>query len=101
MYRRLQSQLQKAKKAAAAKTQNTGPHKRVKNAARREAGKLKAASLATYHQDFRAARQALKDEGYTGSLKLKKGLAMHTKIVELKQRRLAGATASGSASSVV
>ena len=97
--RRLQTQLQKTKKAAEAKAQDKSRSTRLKNAARQEAGKLKAGSLTMYHQDFKAARQALKDEGYTGSLKLKKGMPMHTKMLELKERRVAGVAASGGAGS--
>jgi len=94
--RRLQTQLQKTKKAAAAKAQGMLPRStHLKNSARQEAGKLKASSLAMYHQDFKAARQALKDEGYTGSLKLKKGMPMHTKMLELKEKRVSGLVASG------
>ena len=51
--------------------------------------------MTTYHQDFRAARQSLKDENYTGSFKLKKGMPMHTKMVELELRRVTGAAAPG------
>ena len=100
MNRRLQIQLQRTKKAAATKAQNKLPQcRRPKNAARQEAGKLKASSLAVYHQRFRAALQALKDEGYTGSLKLKKGMPMHTKMLELKAKRMAGVSASSGAGS--
>ena len=98
--RRLQTQLQKTKKATAAKAQGTLPRGgRLKNTARQAAGKLKAASLEMCHQDFKAARQALKDEGYTGSLKLKKGMPMHTKMLELKERRVPGVAALGAAGS--
>ncbi len=94
--RRFRTQLQKVKKKSAATTQKTYSIK-PKSTKRREAGTIKAALLAVYHQDFRAARQALKNEGYKGSLKMKKGMAMHTKIAELRKARAAGgSSASGS-----
>lgn len=65
-----------------------------KSTARKEAGKLKAASLTTWRQDFRVAREALKQEGYAGSLKLKKGMPMYTKIEEVRKSRVAIASRS-------
>ena len=70
---------------------------KLKSIRRKEAGKIKAESLATWRQDFSAARAALKQEGYTGSLKLKKGMPMYTKIEEVRRTRIA--TLPGSAAS--
>ena len=60
----------------------------MKSIARKEAGKVKAASLTSWRQDFRAARDALKQEGYTGSLKLRKDMPMYAKIQQVRRARI-------------
>ena len=92
--RRLRTQQQKVSKKFAARPVYTTV---MKSTARKEAGKLKAASLTMWRQDFSTARDALKQEGYKGSLKLKKGMPMYAKIEELRKSRIA--TASRSAAS--
>ena len=91
--RRFQTQLQKVTKKSTQARFAHAVKKKEKSAARQQAGKTKAVALAAWRKDFRDARQALKDEGYKGSLKLKKGLPMHTKIVELQKARAAAASA--------
>ena len=87
--RRLKGQLLKVKKKTAPGPRPSGrPSKSIK---RQEAGKLKAASLTLWLQDCASAREALKKEGYKGSLKVKKGTPVHDKILELQKSRLAGA----------
>ena len=93
--RRFRTQLEKVNKKCAATPR--GERKPSKSVARVNAGKLKAVSLAMRHKDFKDARQALKDEGYEGSLKVKKGMPMHNKIVELQKAR-ASSAAGGSGS---
>ena len=61
------------------------PVKNPKSDARRAAGKRKADSLTSWRAEFTAARKALQDTGYTGSLCLKKGMPMYTKIQEIRQ----------------
>ena len=67
--------------------------KRPKSVARQTAGKRKAASLKSWHARFRQARQALQDEGYTGSLKLKKGMPLYEKMQQMQ--RAGSANGSG------
>ena len=69
-----------------------------KSAGRKEVGRLKAESLRLWRQDFSAAREALKREGYKGSLKLKKGMPMYTKIEEMREARAANQARSALAS---
>ena len=69
----------------------------MKSAARRQAGKLRAEALTSWRQEFKAAREALKEEGYKGSLKLKKGMPMYNKIQEVRKGRAAAASAGGAA----
>ena len=59
--------------------------KKPKSKNRQDAGKRKAGSLQSWHAEFMAARKALKDTGYTGSLLLKKGMPMYATIQELRQ----------------
>ena len=92
-YRRLKKSVE-----IASKTHSVKP----KSKKRKEAGKIKAASLKLYHEDFRAARKALKDEGYKGSLKMKRGMPMYAKVEELRKVRATRASSSfGSAGSAV
>ena len=63
--------------------------KRNKSSARQNAGKRKTASLTEWRADFSAARMALKEGGYKGSLVLKKGMPMYMKIQELRHARAA------------
>ena len=60
----------------------------MKSIARKEAGKVQAASLTSWRQDFRAARDALKQEGDTGSLKLRKDMPMYAKIQQVRRARI-------------
>ena len=86
--RRMQRQARAAEKKAV--VASSGPRTlKAKSAARRNAGKVKAEALASWHADVRVARQALKNEGYTGSLNLKKGMPMHQKIMEIQNARAA------------
>ena len=100
--RRFKCQVTKVKKKMAPTARLTT--KPSKSAARQEAGKLKADSLTAWKQDIKTAVAALKEEGYKGSLKFKKGMPVHTKIIELQKARLSGVSsspgASGSASVV-
>ena len=70
------------------------PTSKPKSLARQNAGKIKAASFTSWTNDFKAAREALKQEGYKGSLKLKKGMPMYEKIQEIKKQRVAQASAA-------
>ena len=84
---RLAKQVQSAASKSAAKP---------KSEKRQAAGKRKATSLIAWHTEFSEARQALKDEGYTGTFKLKKGLPLYEKI---QAKRRAKFTASAGSSS--
>ena len=55
---------------------------------RQAAGKRKTTSLTAWHTEFSEARQALKDEGYTGTLQLEKGLRVYEKITERRPAQL-------------
>ena len=70
------------KRVASAKTECV---KKTKSAARQAAGKHKAVSLEEWQKDLSDARKALKDEGYTGSLRLKKGTPLFQKIQSIRQ----------------
>ena len=86
--RRFEGQVQKAKKKAAqSRRPSATPSKSVK---RQEAGKLKAVSLTSWRQDCASAREALKKEGYKGSLKVKKGMPMYEKVLAIQKGRIAG-----------
>ena len=81
--RRLRIQSQKSKKST------------PKSTARKEAGKKKNGSLALWMQACKDARSALKEEGYAGSVNLKRGGPLHTKALDLfKDRTAARASAS-------
>ena len=54
-----------------------------------ERWEAKPASLTEWRADFSAARKALKEGGYKGSLVLKKGMPMCMKIQELRHARAA------------
>ena len=69
-----------------------------KSKKRQDAGKNKASSLALWRAECAEARQALKDEGYTGSLKFKKGLPLYEKIREIRQAALSGSAQGGAGS---
>ena len=87
--RRFQTQLRKVTDRISSLQARSASSLKPKSAGRKEAGKLKAESLRLWRQDFSAAREALKREGYKGSLKLKKGMPMYTKIEEMRQARVA------------
>ena len=88
--RRMRRQVESAeKKACVANLKSAQRGSKVKSVARQNAGKTKAVALASWHKDVRAARQALKNEGYTGSLNLKKGMPVHQKITEIQNARAA------------
>lgn len=57
---------------------------KAKSSGRREAGKSKAAALGQWQQEVKAASEALKKEGYQGSLNLKKSGHLYSKILELR-----------------
>ena len=82
--KRLESQTQRVKQKLAS-TVAKPCLKKPKSKNRQDAGKRKAGSLKSWHAEFMAARKALKDTGYTGSLRLKKGMPMYAKIQELRQ----------------
>ena len=90
--RRFRNQVLKVKKKHAPVVRSCT---KTKSVARQEAGKVKVASLASWRQECARARAALKQEGYKGSMKVKKGEAVHKKIVELRQARVAGGIALG------
>ena len=93
--RRLRIQSQKLKKASVKTCLKEESPSKPKSAARKEAGKKKAGSLALWMQACKDARSALKAEGYSGSINMKRGGPMHTKALELlKDRTAAGASAS-------
>ena len=63
----------------------------MKSIARKEAGKVKAASLTSWRQDFRADRaeqDALQQKWYTESLKLNKDMPMYAKIEQVRRARI-------------
>ena len=66
---------------------------------RRRAGQKKTESLAGWRQDFTAARTALNEEGYKGSLKLNKDGPLYQKIQSIRQARLLSTAATTAASS--
>ncbi len=68
--RRFQGQVQKVKKQTTQRLCSSG--NTAKSARRKVAGRLKAASLTSWRQECASAREALKKEGYKGSLKVKK-----------------------------
>ncbi len=59
-----------------------------KSAARVAAGKATTASLDPWRSDVREAIQELKANGYKGSLRLKKGSAVHKVVTEKRQARV-------------
>ena len=61
---------------------------RAKSKKRQEAGKGKATSLGPWRAEFSEARQELKDEGYTGSLKLKRGMPLYDRIQAKRQAKM-------------
>ena len=63
--------------------------KKLKSEKRQAAGKIKSASLAEWRAELCGARQELKNEGYTGSLKFKKGMRLYQKVQEKRQAKLA------------
>ena len=89
--RRFQNQAQKVAKKLTPVASAGG---KTKSVARREAGKVKAASLVAWRQECAKAPAALKQEGYKGSMKVKPGQAVHNKITELRQSSAAGAASS-------
>ena len=95
-HRRFQTQLKNVtKKSRNDDARRTGI-KKPKSAARQEAGKSKVASLISWQQDVRAAKNALAAEGYQGSLKLAKGMPMHQKTMELQKARATSVSAASS-----
>ena len=60
----------------------------MKSKARQDAGKRKSGSLKDWQRDVADACKQLRDQGYKGSLKLKKGSPVYDKAQELKQLRL-------------
>ena len=63
----------------------------------KEDGKSKVHNLRAWKAEVAAARAALQSEGYNGSMSLKPGLPLHSKILALRARRSrAPGPASGS-----
>ena len=93
--RRFRTQVEKVKKKTAKAARfETKP----KSVARQNAGKLKAAFLTLRNKTFKDAVAALKAEGYKGSLKIKKGMPVHNKMVELQKAQAASASTARSSS---
>ena len=63
--------------------------KKPKSQKRQLAGKVKSASLAGWRAELSEARLKLLNEGYTGTLKFKKGLPLYQKVQEMRQAKLA------------
>ena len=63
--------------------------KKPKSQKRQLAGKVKSASLAGWRAELSEARLELLNEGYTGTLKFKKGLPLYQKVQEMRQAKLA------------
>ena len=99
--RRLRIQSQKFKKASV-KTciKDESPSKTKKSAARVDAGKMKAGSLTFWQQACQDACAALKAEGYSGSVSLKKGGPMYTKALELLKNHAASASSASAGPAV-
>ena len=89
--RRFRTQLEKIKKKLTPKGRfETKP----KSVARQNAGKLKAASLATRNKTFKEAVQSLKAENYKGSFTIKKGMPVHSRMIELQKAQAASASSA-------
>jgi hypothetical protein len=87
----LRIQSQKLRKASVKTCLKEESPPKPKRAARKEAGKKNAGSLALWMQACKDARSALKAEGYSGSINMKRGGPMHTKALDLlKDRTSAG-----------
>ena len=96
--RRFQTQLRKVTDRISSLQASSASSLKPKSVARKEAGKLKAESLRLWRQDFSAAREALKREGYKGSLKLKKGVPMYINLKKCGKARVANQARSALAS---
>ena len=65
--------------------------KQPKSKRRQEAGKRKTESLSPWRAEVSTACQELRNEGYKGSLKLKRGMPLYERIQTHRQARLAAA----------
>ena len=94
--RRNDYQLRKLKDKLTKLTQKslTTCQSKPKSKKRQAAGKRAAASLDTWRSDFSKACKTLKEEGYRGSLNVRKGGAVFKKIQEMKKDRLVASFAS-------
>ncbi len=81
-----------AKRVAARCDKAKGKVKKEKSEARQRVGKNAAVSLVEWRADFTAARMALKEEGYTGSIKLDKAGPLYKKIQTIRQARALSAS---------
>ena len=73
--------------------------KKPKSTKRQDAGKVKVASLRSWQAETLAAIKALRESGYTGSVRVKKGMPVYAKIFELREaKRAAESTAASTAS---
>ena len=59
--------------------------------AKREHGKNHAANSEAWKAEVEAARNALRQEGYKGSMCLKAGMPLHSKICEMRTSRATSA----------
>ena len=85
----IDARFQMARRRSAKEVKLAGPRKkRVASEARKEAGKRKVGSLSNWHGEVRTAHQDLKGNGYSGTLKLKKGMPLYERIQENRRARL-------------
>ena len=84
LQRRLKTQAERvSRKVKTKKYKCTAP----KSKAHQKAGKRNAHSLKEWQGDFKGARDALKADGYKGTLKIKNGLPVYGKMQEMRQGR--------------
>ena len=78
-----------ARRRSAKEVKLAGPRKvSATSEARKEAGRRKVGSLSNWQEEVRTAHQDLKGNGYSGTLKLKKGMPLYERIQENRRTRL-------------
>ena len=70
---------------------NANGGKRKASVAKRDNGKNHAGNLEAWKAEVEAARNVLRQEGYKGSMCLKAGMPLHSKICELRTSRATSA----------
>lgn len=85
--RRLRMQTQRVVAKLLGKRSLATSASKPKSPKRVAAGRLKAVSLVKWTKDLRDAREALRNEGYEGSLKLAKGTPLYEKADAMKRRQ--------------